>query len=154
MLARASDQGAVGLTEACFYARHLSRRSLGWVEITTFFHADLALREGLRRYRPEPAPSLPEILPLVRQEGQNVVRWQPLADQDISGYRVYRADRMGGPWTLLNSPYTKTPGPLNQGNQYTDPEGKAGQVYFITAVDAKGRESRWFADEPVPTALK
>ena len=151
ILARASDRGSVGLTEACYFAGHEAGHWVNWPEITTFFHADLAVREGLKRYRPEPAPALPANVQATPQAGKTLVRWQPLADK-VLGYRVYRADRTGGPWTLLNSPYTKTPAPLVTGSEYTDAEGKPGQVYFVTAVDLKRRESRWFPEEPLQTA--
>jgi hypothetical protein len=150
LLGRASDRGAVGLTEACFHAQHQVGSPLNWVEITTIFHADLALREGLRRYRPESAPALPTAVEVVQQDGRNVVRWTPLAAPGIQGYRIYRADRMGGPWTLLNSPYSQPPGALMQGREFTDTSGKPGQVYFVTAVDEQRCESRWFPEEPLP----
>jgi len=151
LLARAADRGSVGLTEACYFAQHEAGHWINWPEITTFFHADLASREGLRRYRPEPAPALPANVQVTAAAGKTVVRWQPLA-APVLGYRIYRAERMGGPWTLLNSPYTSPPAALVTAAEYTDAEGRPGQVYFVTAVDRKRRESRWFPEEPLPTA--
>ena len=58
----------------------------------------------------------------------------------------------GGPWTLVNSPYGRTPQPLVKGETFVDPAGKPKDVYFVTAVDGKRRESCWFPDEPRPVA--
>ena len=149
MLADARDGGAVGLTEACYYTRHLIGRWINWPEITTFFLADIALREGLRRYRPPGAPSGPTDLKVARAADGNVLTWRAPPGQ-TAGCRVYRAAKTGGPWTWVNSPYASPPGPLVKGTRYIDPSGKADDVYFVTALDAAGRESRWFADEPSP----
>jgi hypothetical protein len=111
LLGKANDQGSVGLTDACYFARHISGRPINWTEITTFCHADLALREGLRRYQPEPLPALPAGIEVIRKPNQNLVRWQPSPGTDVEGYRIYRAEEMGGPWTLLNSPYAQAPSP-------------------------------------------
>ncbi|MBL8797253.1 MAG: sigma-70 family RNA polymerase sigma factor [Planctomycetia bacterium] len=150
LLSRASDRGSVGLTEACFHAQQQVGRSLNWVEITPLFHIDLALREGLRRYRPETAPALPTEMRVERQANRNLVRWTAANAPDVRGYRIYRAERPGGPWTLLNSPYTREAAALVQDVRFTDVGGQPQQVYWITAVDGRGRESRWFPDEPVP----
>ena len=149
--ARAADGGAIGLAEACYFARHRAGRAINWSELMPLFLADVNLREGLRRYRPEPAPPLPAGARVTAAGGGNVVTWQAAAGDGI-GYRVYRADRMGGPWTLVNSPYAQAAAPPVQGTRFTDTGGKPGQVYFVTAVDAKRRESRWFPDEPLPEA--
>ncbi|MBY0524683.1 MAG: RNA polymerase sigma factor, partial [Gemmataceae bacterium] len=113
--------GDVGLTDACYYARHQSGQRMNWIEVTTFFQTDVALRAGLSRYRPEAAPALPQGVEVLRQESGNRVRWKPLAD--VQGYRIYRAERMGGPWTVLNSPYTQPPGELVSRGEYTDADG-------------------------------
>ncbi|OAI53893.1 hypothetical protein AYO44_15650 [Planctomycetaceae bacterium SCGC AG-212-F19] len=150
LLARAGEGGSVGLTEACYFARHVSGQRLNWIDITTFFHADIALREGLPRYRSQSAPPLPAGIQVTRREAETTVRWQPVADPALLGYRIYRAEHVGGPWTLLNSPYTEPPGRLVTETEYRDTAGR--QVYYVTAVDTSRRESRWFPDEPLPTA--
>ena len=57
---------------------------------------------------------------------------------------------MGGPWTWLNSPHATPAGELVQATDYADSSGHEGDAYLVTAVDAAGRESRWYADEPSP----
>lgn len=146
LLGRGADRGSVGLTEACYYANHLHGQNVNWTEITTLFHADLALRETLARYRPEAGPALPAQVAVDRGGTGNRVHWQA-AGGNILGYRVYRAERLGGPWTLLNSPYAQPSGALVGGTEYTDPAGKPQHVYWVTSVDAQRRESRWFPGE-------
>lgn len=148
--ARAGNGGAVGLAEACYFARHRVGRKTNWSELMPLFLADVNLREGLRQYRPEPAPPLPAGVEVKPSGAGNVVTWKAVPGEGILGYRIYRADRMGGPWTLVNSPYTEKPVPPVPGTSFTDAAGKPGQAYFVTAIDAKRRESRWFPDEPLP----
>ena len=149
MLARAGDGPPVGLTEACCFLRHRAGRDVNWSELLPLFLADINLREGLRRYRPEAAPPLPAGVEVRRAAGGNAVAWKPVAGE-VLGYRVYRAEKAGGPWTFLNSPYAGKPAALVAGTTFTDPEGRPGHLYFVTAVDKSRRESRWFPDEPPP----
>ncbi len=53
----------------------------------------------------------------------------------VIGYRVYRASKSGGPYTLKFPPVI--------GTSYVDTNVQAGQTYFyvVTAVDEFGRES-------------
>jgi hypothetical protein len=150
LFARASDAVPPGLTEACHFVRHRAGRSINWSELMPLFLADVNLREGLRRYRPQPAPPLPADVQAKPAAGGIAVTWRAPAGGEVAGYRIYRAEKMGGPWTLLNSPYAAKPADLVKGMSYTDAAGKPGQVYFVTAVDAARRESRWFPDEPLP----
>ena len=46
------------------------------------------------------------------------------------------------------------PDTLVKATIYTDPAGKVDSVYFVTAQDKAGRESRWFPNEPVPAPGK
>ena len=52
------------------------------------------------------------------------------------------------PSVELNVP--KIPDTLVKTASFTDPDGKTGSIYFVTAQDKDGRESRWFPDEPLP----
>jgi hypothetical protein len=149
MFARAGDGPPVGLTEACYFMRHRVGRDVNWSELLPMFLADINLREGLRRYRPESAPPLPAGVEVKRAAAGNVVAWKPVAGE-ILGYRIYRAEKIGGPWTFVNSPYAEKPATLVAGTTFTDPEGRPGHLYFVTAVDKSRRESRWFPDEPQP----
>jgi hypothetical protein len=148
MFANAADEGRVGLTEGCYFLRYVGAAPINWSELMWFFHADLLLKEGLRGCSPEPAPPLPEQLRVARSAGQAVLRWKPVPG--ASAYRVYRAEKMGGPWTWLNSPYVEKPAPPLTAPTFTDREGKESDAYFVTAVDEKRRESRWFPEEPLP----
>ena len=150
MHARASDNGAVGMTEAYYWARGLVGHWVNWPNLTELFFSDINLRQAMPQYRPEPAPPLPQDVRVKPTATGNVVTWQAVSGEKILGYRIYRAEKIGERLTFLNSPYTAKPGKLIEGTSYTDPDGKAGQVYFVTAVDAQRRESRWFPDEPVP----
>jgi len=150
LFANAADGGYIGLTEACYYTRRVESCFIGWCDIIMYFMVDIAFREGIRNYQPEPAPPLPADVTVARVDGQNQVAWKAVPRDDIAGYRIYRADKMGGPWTFLNSPHREQPGQLATGTTFTDAAGKEGQVYFVTAIDSRGRESRWFPDEPFP----
>jgi len=150
LLANAPDGASIGLTDACYYTKHVANHWVNWPDICKYFMIDIAVREGIRNYQPEPAPPLPADVAVARVDGQNQVTWKAVPRDDIAGYRIYRADKMGGPWTFLNSPHREEPGQLATGATFTDAAGREGQVYFVTAVDLEGRESRWFADEPLP----
>lgn len=153
ILRHAPDGGTIGLTEAVRAARHDKGHWINWPELTTFAQTDIMIRDGLKQYRPPSAPPLPADLKVTHADGKATLRWSPVAG-DILGYRIYRSDTMGGPWTLVNSPYIQPPVKLIAGTEFTDPAAKAGQVYFVTAIDQNRRESRWFADEPEPRPAK
>ncbi|MBM4016795.1 MAG: hypothetical protein FJ288_00470 [Planctomycetes bacterium] len=156
LLAHARDGGQIGLTEAHYFARHVLNQGNPYkaFDSAALVTSVWALNKGLRQYAPEPAPALPDGVRVDKGDSGNTIRWQAAAGESIAGYRVYRANQMGGPWILLNSPYVQPPGTLVEGTSYTDASGKAGQVYFVTAVDAKRRESRWFPEEPLPSCAK
>jgi hypothetical protein len=152
LLARAPDAGRVGLTDAVAFLRHRAGRKFNWSELMPLVLASLDVRHGLAAYRPQPRPALPGQVRASPAPGGGVtVTWQA-APGKPAGYRVYRADRMGGPWTLLNSPYAEKPAALVAATTFADPAGRADQAYFVTTMSAEGRESRWFADEPLPQA--
>jgi hypothetical protein len=148
MFAHASDRGEIGSTEAAYWLDEQSRRKQPWAELMWYAHADLLLETSLAGYTPQPSPALPHDLAVRHERGANQLRWA--AVPGVTGYRIYRAPRMGGPWTWLNSPHAVPAGELVKTTDYADDSGREGDAYLVTAVDAAGRESRWYADEPPP----
>lgn len=149
IFAHADNRGQVGLTEGVYWLNDVSKTPINWPELMWFTHAAIMLKNGLADYQPDPAPALPKKVTSSASDQGTTVKWEPVAN--ATEYRVYRADKMGGPWTFLNSPYAKEPSKLTvTGTQAVDPDGKPGQVYWVTALDAKQQESRWFPEEPLP----
>jgi hypothetical protein len=148
VLAHPEDGGAVGISESIYWARTSQNEYLNWPDATILFLADIDQRLLLRSYTAPKEPALPANVRTEHGADGNTVRWTPSTSADVIGYRVYRSDFVGGPITFVNSPYWPVPGKLATGDRYVDPDGKAGQVYFVTAVDKDLRESRWFPDEP------
>jgi len=146
LFAHAADRGRIGTTEAAYWLDEASRRKQAWSELMWYTHADLLLALADQPVPRRPAPPLPADLTVRRARGANHLAWSAVAG--ATGYRIYRAPAVGGPWTWLNSPYRETPAPLVTGTAFDDPDGHAGDEYLVTAVDAAGRESRWYADEP------
>jgi len=146
VFAHARDAGRIGSTEAVYFLRYVGEEHINWSELMWFFHADVLLKYSLASYQPAPLPALPTDLQVTSGKAGNVLTWQPV--KGAAGYRIYRAERMGGPWVYVNSPYTAKPAALVTATTYTDKDGEPGQAYFVTAQDAERRESRWFADEP------
>jgi hypothetical protein len=193
MLADAPGGGRVGLTEACYFMQRDVGRPVGYNDLGYVFMAGVMLGKALPQYQPAPRPALPANVRVKREDGKNVVAWDE-AKGDLVGYRIYRAEQMGGPWTWVNSPYRDLPAfelpagvarpkppkgekkgaakeaepepaapelkapvlpdTLVKTTSFTDANGKAESLYFVTAQDKDGRESRWFPDEPVPKAGK
>ena len=151
MLGHLDGDTPAGLTEACYFLRHRAGRAVNWSELLPMFHTEVCLTRACGAWKPKPAPPLPTAL---RVTG-NQLAWTASTGTAIAGYRIYRAERMGGPWTFVNTPHAQpgmpapATGALVSGTSFTDPAGHAGQVYWVTAVDAAGIESRWFADEPL-----
>ncbi len=141
-----ADRGTVGSTEAAYRLVEQGRRSQPWAELMWFTHADLLLDRLDALPAPHPAPDLPADLRTRRERGANRLTWS--AVPGAAGYRIYRAAQMGGPWTWLNSPYRETLATAVTDTTFTDETGPADAVYLVTAEDAAGRESRWYADEP------
>ena len=146
MFAHRADRGMVGSTEAAYWLAEQGTRKQNWAELLWFTHAALLLGQLDKLPPPHPAPALPAHLRTRRESGANHLVWD--AVPDVAGYRIYRAEKMGGPWTWLNSPYRETPGALVAETAFDDADGAAGSVYLVTAVDSAGRESRWYTDEP------
>jgi hypothetical protein len=198
MLADASDGGRVGLTEACYFIHRYVGKEISYNELGYFFLSEILLRKGVSQYRPAPRPPLPGNLQVKQSGGKNVVTWDAVKG-DVAGYRVYRAEQPGGPWTWVNSPYKAMPAfvpptdaqrpkpqpkpkqpkkgeavpppppppapaepyelkvpsipdTLVKATSFSDADGKPGAIYFVTAQDKQGRESRWFPNEPLPNS--
>ncbi len=145
----AGDPVPPGLTEAAYFVRHRVGRHVNWSELFNHFHAAVNLNAARQRYQPLVAPPLPAGVTVAAARPGRRVTWEPAAG--AATYRIYRSEQEGGPWTLLNSPYV-----VGRAREtltvcsYEDARGAAAHVYHVTALDARGIESRWFSDEPVP----
>lgn len=62
--------------------------------------------------------------------------WNASGSQDVVGYNVYRGQKSGGPYSMIN-------GSLDPSLNYTDNTVNAGQTYYyvVTSVDTNGLES-------------
>jgi len=149
MLRNPQDAAPPGLTDAIHFVNHRAGGRVNWSELMNFFHPLAMLKVVRDGYQPPKLPPLPQDVKVTAADNGVKVTWKPLADQ-IAGYRVYRADSPGAPLTLLNSPYRSQDGQLVKDALYADPNGTVNHFYFVTALDAQGRESRWFPDEPTP----
>jgi hypothetical protein len=84
-----------------------------------------------------------------KQAGDVVVTWNANPEQSLAGYNVYRADSGGGNKNRLAK---KIAGPIKQTRFVDAGRGDGGPCkYYVTAVDATGREGRasygaWFND--------
>ena len=64
--------------------------------------------------------------------------WSASNSQDVVGYNIYRGQKSGGPYSILNSS-------LDPNINYTDNSVSGGQTYYyvVTAVDGNGVESSY-----------
>jgi hypothetical protein len=142
-----ADCRRIGSTEAAYWVDFSGARSQPWAELMWFAHTDLLLELGGSLPSPKPASvTRPQKVEVERSWGGNRLNWPAVSG--AIGYRVYRADKDGGPWTWLNSPYRQPPAPPLTDTRYTDNSGAKDAQYLVTAVDSEGRESRWYDDEP------
>ncbi|MGB8353405.1 MAG: hypothetical protein WCD79_05920 [Chthoniobacteraceae bacterium] len=89
--------------------------------------------------------------------------WQAQADVDnaakaqslgVEVMKLKKEEKIPA-WTKMPEPVVAAiPDTLVKGTTFTDEDGAADSVYFITAQDKEGRESRWFPNEPVPSPGK
>ncbi|HTO04153.1 MAG TPA: hypothetical protein VL069_10655, partial [Opitutus sp.] len=142
-----AEKSAVGLTEAIHYAEVLKGRWKNWPDLTYYILADMLVGKGLERWTKPTLPKSPAGVKAGRMESGIRLSWMPV--NQATGYRIYRAERAGGPYRWLNSPYVSSPLPATDDTTFEDAEGSADSVYVITAVDAEGRESAW-PDSPDP----
>ncbi len=86
-------------------------------------------------------PAQPRGLVAVPAEGRVRLAWEPVADRDVAGYRVYRSTTPGRGYELLT-------GALQPATTYVDAGARPGQTYYyvVTAVDRARR-----ANESVPS---
>ena len=70
--------------------------------------------------------------------------WNPSTSGSVSGYNVYRANAVTGPFSKINST-------LNSSLSYSDSLVTSGQTYYYTttAVDSEGLESSYSNEVPV-----
>ena len=134
-----------GATEAVHYCRMLIGRWKNWPDLTHYILAADLRSEGVGRYR---GPSLlprPRDVTSVPEADGILVTWAEVPG--AASYRVYRASRDGGPLDWIDSPYAKPREPV-LGTRFVDAAGKPSDHYLVAAVDASGREGRWFAEGP------
>ncbi len=88
-------------------------------------------------------PAVPEGLRAVRLPGGVQLLWDPVADPDLRGYRLYRRDRSGVRTVVAE---------LVPSNQYLDTDAASRQLvyYEVTALDGQGNESGPSAAVEVP----
>ena len=133
-----------GTTEAVEYCRMLRRRWKNWPDLTYYALAAMLSGDGLGRYHPPKLPDAPGGVTWAPVAQGCEVRWDAVAG--AAGYRVYRVDREGGEPSWLNSPYLGKP--ADTGTRFIDTTDAPSARYFVTAVDSRGRESRWYTERP------
>ena len=93
---------------------------------------------GLTDYE---APNIPQNITGVGKERAILINWTANTEPDLVGYRVYRSNNSGGPFTLISTVGTQ-PAP-----SYLDDDQQNGlvndQYYFykVSAFDTQGKES-------------
>ena len=88
--------------------------------------------------------------PVVCRGSAIALRWTASDDPDITGYRVYRATRSGGPYSLLTPEYVSVPWFVD-----SSPRENETYVYVVTARDRAGNESVPSAEyESVPARIE
>ncbi|KIX11748.1 fibronectin type III domain-containing protein [Dethiosulfatarculus sandiegensis] len=82
------------------------------------------------------APQVPADLMAVNHAQGVLLRFSPNPEPDVSGYRIFRQDKKGDKWQLLNNV-------LNSENTYLDTTAKAGETYTyrVQSVDQAGNLS-------------
>jgi len=71
----------------------------------------------------------------VLEEGVVEVRWEPVPDSNLAGYRVFRSEIATGVYEEIHSG-------LVEETEFTDPEGSSGMWYRVRAYDTSTNESR------------
>ncbi|PTY06820.1 hypothetical protein DB346_00760 [Verrucomicrobia bacterium LW23] len=108
LLAKASDKGKVGITEACYWVNYELPNNIGWSRLNPVFFAKMLVRNSLSSYRPAPLPAGPANVRIARDPtGGNKITWDASPGENIAGYRIYRSEPFGRitEWKWLNSPY-------------------------------------------------
>lgn len=130
-----------GLTEAIRHTESLKGRWKNWPDLTYYILTDLLVRDGLKRYQRPTLLATPESPAVTRNGPANDLRWPAIPG--AVAYRVYRAEKPGGPYTWLNSPYAKPAGEPVLHPEFHDAQASSANSYVVTAVDSAGRESPW-----------
>jgi len=73
------------------------------------------------------APSSPKNLSFKITSGKPVLHWEDSADEDITGYRIYRNSTGESPWTPIATVDKSV-------QSYTDPDTYDGNTYYYTVV--------------------
>ena len=79
-------------------------------------------------------PEVPRDIMVFQGCKNAVVRWAPNREEDIAGYRIYRASSNSGPWEVIGN----TSEPV-----FTDFSPSEGAWYSVLAYDTGGIESDW-----------
>jgi len=81
------------------------------------------------------APAAPTSLVATGGFGSIALTWNANTEADLAGYRVYRSDQTGGPYSRLNTTTVTEP-------SYNDTTAPMGELFYVvTAVDAIENES-------------
>lgn len=106
-----------------------------WYNESTFSSEASALAEDVE------APAAPTGLLVDSGDGQVSLSWTPVAATDAEGYRVYRSNTSGGPYSLISGTLVAAPA-------YVDAAVTNGSTYYyvVTAVDLAGNESALSAE--------
>jgi len=141
LLENPDERGSVGVTEALHHTRSLKGRWKNWPDLTFYVLADLLVREALERHERAELLAAPKNVRAQRGARETEIAWAGVPG--ASGYRIYRAEKPGGPYRWLNSSHTDTPGRLVTAPRFVDANPAKSAAYVVTAVDANGREGRW-----------
>ncbi len=101
--------------------------------------SEAALSDALL-FRDFTDPTTPAFVTAVKTEKGVRIRWEPVGDFDLAGYRIYSSSLPTGVGTTLNKDLTLD-------LEWLDPQGNAGTWYWIRSVDTSGNQGR--KSEPV-----
>ena len=79
-------------------------------------------------------PHVPAGLAVTITDTGAILTWDANAETDLAGYRVFRGDREGGPFTAVSDRLTTS-------NLFMDMSYRPGIYYMVSAVDEFGNES-------------
>ena len=79
-------------------------------------------------------PLPPTGLDIVVSDTGAYLTWNPNAETDLAGYRIFRSDRANGDFRPISDHVIST-------NAFFDPSYRSGQYYRVSAIDEFGNES-------------
>jgi hypothetical protein len=141
LLENPTEKATVGLTEAIHHSEAMKGRWKNWPDLTYYILADLLVREGLERHALPERPGMPRGLRVEDVGDGRRLEWAPV--NNAAEYRVYRAERSGGPYQWINSIYAESASQPTAQHEFMDHMAGKNFSYVITAVDTEGRESSW-----------